>query len=380
MRWIIFLSVFSALYGGLHVYAIWRAAQAGFHGIPFYAGAIVFTLLMMAMPILVRLVEGHGYHDAGRMMAVVGFSWMGFIFLFFCTGLAEDLYRLSVMGIGKLSGAGGSWILSRRSAFFIVLLLSAAFTVYGSVDAWRIRTEHVVIHTPKIPPGTERLRIVQISDVHLGLIVREGRLRRIVDAVRSAGPDLLICSGDLVDGQMENQKELAAMLRDVDVKHGKFAITGNHEYYAGIRRALGFTEKAGFTILRGEVTTCLDWMSIAGLDDPAGRGNEGWKEVSEKEILSRIPKNHFALLLKHRPYLDEPSLGLFDLQLSGHTHKGQIFPFTLIIKLLYPMDGGRLDLSNGSTLYVSRGSGTWGPPIRFLVPPEVTVIDLVPVK
>jgi uncharacterized protein len=122
----------------------------------------------------------------------------------------------------------------------------------------------------------------------------------------------------------------------------------------------------------------MPWMSIAGLDDPAGRGNAGWKEVPERELLSQIPKSHFALLLKHRPYLDESSRGLFDLQLSGHTHKGQIFPFTLVIKLLYPKDGGRLDLSGGSTLYVSRGTGTWGPPIRFLVPPEVTVIDLVP--
>jgi len=183
-----------------------------------------------------------------------------------------------------------------------------------------------------------------------------------------------------VDGQMNNPTELMSILKEVPVTYGKLAIPGNHEYYAGIRRSLEFTQNAGFTMLRGEVKLCLPWLSVAGLDDPAGRGNGGWKEVSEKEILSRIPEDHFRLLLKHRPYLDESSQGLFDLQLSGHTHKGQIFPFTLIIKLLYPIDGGRLDLANGSTLYVSRGTGTWGPPNRFLVPPEVTVIDLVPEK
>jgi hypothetical protein len=113
------------------------------------------------------------------------------------------------------------------------------------------------------------------------------------------------------------------------------------------------------------------------VDDPAGGE---YANTDEPAVLSAIPEGRFALLLKHRPYVDEKSLGLFDLQLSGHTHKGQIFPFTLVVKLLFPVDAGRVNMENGSTLYVSRGTGTWGPPIRFLSPPEVTVIDLVPSK
>jgi predicted MPP superfamily phosphohydrolase len=177
---------------------------------------------------------------------------------------------------------------------------------------------------------------------------------------------------------MDDGEGIAAMLKELSVKHGKFAITGNHEYYAGLRRSLDFIEKAGFTLLRGEATPLLPWMSIAGVDDPAGGGGGNPLARMDKEILAPIPKDRFSLFLKHRPYVAEPALGLFDLQLSGHTHKGQIFPFTLIIKSLFPIDAGRLNLPDGSTLYVSRGSGTWGPPIRFLSPPEVTVIDLVP--
>jgi predicted MPP superfamily phosphohydrolase len=101
------------------------------------------------------------------------------------------------------------------------------------------------------------------------------------------------------------------------------------------------------------------------------------RNVSEKELLSKLPREQFALLLKHRPVIDENAIGLFDLQLSGHTHKGQIFPFSLITMLLYPTHAGLLRLEKNAWLYVNRGSGTWGPPIRFLSPPEVTLIELV---
>lgn len=378
MRWIVFFAVFSALYGGLHLYAFWRATQAGFHGAPFYGGSLVFTVVMVAVPFLVRFLEGYGFHDGARIMALAGFTWMGFIFLFVCAGLLEDCFRLAFMGARVLTGKTNlNWILSRPHAFLTILLVCAAISLYGSFEARAIRTEHVMLKTAKMPPGMTKFRIVQISDVHLGLIVGEGRLARIVEAIKAAEPDLLVSTGDLVDGQMDNQEKLVAMLRNVPVKYGKVAITGNHEFYAGIGRSLDFTRKSGFQMLRGEVSPLLPWMSIAGVDDPAGGSDRVSTNIPEREMLSKIPGDHFALLLKHRPYVDGPSQGLFDLQLSGHTHKGQIFPFTLIIKLMYPIAGGRLQVSQESAMYVSRGTGTWGPPIRFLVPPEVTVIDLV---
>jgi hypothetical protein len=129
-------------------------------------------------------------------------------------------------------------------------------------------------------------------------------------------------------------------------------------------------------VLRGESVTVAGAINLAGVDDPAGPG-VGSSDTGEKRLLSSLPKEKFVLFLKHRPSVDRESLGLFDLQLSGHVHCGQIFPFRLITRLFYPYVAGFYPLPHGSSLYVNRGSGTWGPPIRFLAPPEVTIVDIV---
>jgi predicted MPP superfamily phosphohydrolase len=116
---------------------------------------------------------------------------------------------------------------------------------------------------------------------------------------------------------------------------------------------------------------------VVGVDDGEAKRFGGTGNLSEKELLSGLPQENFTLFLKHRPNLGKGSLGLFDLQLSGHAHKGQIFPFGLVTRAIYPTDDGCLKLEDGSYLCVSRGAGTWGPPIRFLAPPDVMVIELV---
>jgi predicted MPP superfamily phosphohydrolase len=167
------------------------------------------------------------------------------------------------------------------------------------------------------------------------------------------------------------------MFREINPRFGKYAITGNHEFYAGLEQSIWFTEQAGFTMLRGERVDIQNILTIAGVDDPQANSFGLYRGGTEKEVLADLPDNRFVLLLKHRPLIDESSRGLFDLQLSGHVHRGQIFPFSIITGLYYETQSGLAQLSDGSSLYVSRGSGTWGPPIRFLSPPEVTVIDLV---
>ncbi len=261
-----------------------------------------------------------------------------------------------------------------RAAFFVPFVLAVAFSVYGYFDALNIRTEKLTIRTSKLPPGVDRLRIAQISDVHLGLIVRGERLKRILDVVAETEPDVFVATGDLVDGQINKLPGLAEMLREINPRYGKFAITGNHEFYAGIEQSLAFIEDSGFEILRGEAASGV--INVVGVEDETGRIFKSDRLVSERELLSDLPKDRFTLLLKHRPEVTDASRGLFDLQLSGHTHKGQIFPFYLITRMVYP-PSGRNDLVDGSMMYLSRGTGTWGPPIRFLAPPEVTLIELV---
>jgi predicted MPP superfamily phosphohydrolase len=154
-------------------------------------------------------------------------------------------------------------------------------------------------------------------------------------------------------------------------------VTGNHEFIAGIDKSLAFTRDCGFDTLRGEARDVGDFLTIAGVDDPAGQGFRlRGQENGEGKLLSSLSRQRFILFLKHRPTVEENTLGFFDLQLSGHSHHGQIFPFNWIVRLYFPIGSGLHDMGN-SRVYVSRGSGTWGPPIRFLAPPEVTVIDLV---
>ena len=154
-------------------------------------------------------------------------------------------------------------------------------------------------------------------------------------------------------------------------------MTGNHELYAGLDQAISFTERAGFRVLQNEGSTAGGLINVVGVDDPAIlRVTHSWL-APEKTLLSKVSSDKFTLLLKHRPAVDQESLGLFDLQLSGHVHKGQIFPFNLLTYLFYPVRTGFALYPQNSALYVSRGTGTWGPPIRFLAPPEITVIELI---
>ncbi len=118
-------------------------------------------------------------------------------------------------------------------------------------------------------------------------------------------------------------------------------------------------------------------INIAGVDDPTGLRFGDMSSISERELLSSLPSDRFTLFLKHQPHIDEGSLGLYDLQLSGHTHKGQIFPFNFYVKFFFPFINGLHEITDVSSIYISRGTGTWGPPVRFLSPPEVTVFELV---
>lgn len=377
-RFAIFLVIFFSIYGGLHLYAFLKIRRALTFGAGVTVALVLFMAIMIFAPVIVRISERFGFEFLAQLLAYIGYTWMGLLLIFVSVAFALDIFQM-LLHIGSLIlQADLSGItLSNRHIFFISLLFSSVITTYGYFEAIAIRTELVTFRTHKIPEEVGRLRIVQISDVHLGLMVGEKRLERILDQVKSANPDILVSTGDLVDGQMDNLSNLANMLREIPAKYGKFAITGNHEFYAGLARSLDFTEKAGFTILRGEGLSVSGLLNIAGVDDATGKHYGIWREVSEAALLSRFPREKFTLLLKHRPQVDKDALGLFDLQLSGHAHKGQIFPFSLITMLYYPTHAGLLKLDKNSWLYVSRGSGTWGPPIRFLSPPEVTLIELV---
>lgn len=373
----LFFTVFFLLYGLVHLYVFLKARHAYnlkvITGIP----VAVFMLGMMFTPVIVRLTEKAGHEHFARFMAYTGYTWMAFLFLFLSISICIDFCRLCLYAAGRICRKNLSSVIHAYKYFFVVpLICSLAVVAYGYYEAGQIKTEKIVIKTPKIPENIGKLKIVQITDVHLGLIVQKGRLEPIITEIRKLNPDLLVSTGDLVDGQINQLNGLTEPLKEINPLYGKFAIMGNHEFYAGIETSVYFLKKAGFTVLRGKGVTVGGVINIGGVDDIAGRPYN-YVAIPEKELLSGFPKGLFTLLLKHRPVVDPAAIGLFDLQLSGHTHKGQIFPFRFVTKVFFPMYNGYFKLSETSHLYVSRGSGTWGPPVRFLTPPEITVIELV---
>jgi predicted MPP superfamily phosphohydrolase len=375
---IFFLLSILLLYSALHLYIFIKIRSAFHLGTPILILVVCFMVFMILAPVFVRISERLGLENLACPISYVGYTWMGLVFLFFFFSLAIDLYRLFVHAAGPVLRINISHLTpSPQIALFITLLLTAGVAVYGYFEARSIRTETLTVRSLKIPKDIGGLTIAQISDIHLGLIVRESRLKRILAEVKKARPDILISTGDLVDGEIDNLAGLAKLLKEINVRYGKFAVTGNHEFFAGLDQALSFTEDAGFTVLRGETASAGGIMSIAGVDDPTGKYFGHYRGVSEKTLLSGLPKDRFTLLLKHEPVIEKSALGLFDLQLSGHTHDGQIFPFNLVVRLFFPKHAGLFHLPHNALLYVSRGSGTWGPPIRFLSPPEVTIIQLV---
>lgn len=374
----LFLLTFFLLYGSIHLYAFLRARAVFAFSAATGVFLAAFMLIMIVSPVVIRFSEKAGFELFARILSYAGYTWMGFIFLFAASSFLLDIYRALIGAGGFFAGADLSrFAVPRKHAFLISLVISICVCLYGYFEAKNITTENVLIRSRKLPADVERFRIVQISDVHLGLIVRENRLEKILAEVVRANPDVLVSTGDLVDGQIDNLIAPAAMLAEINPRHGKYAVTGNHEFYAGIGQSAEFTEKAGFRLLRGESVHIGNFLAVAGVDDRQAKSLGLYRGSSEKAVLAGIPRGRFVLLLKHRPVIDDESPGLFDLQLSGHVHRGQIFPFSIITGIYYSTQAGLAALPDGSSLYVSRGAGTWGPPIRFLSPPEVTVIDIV---
>jgi predicted MPP superfamily phosphohydrolase len=377
----LFLLTFFSLYGGMHYYAFRKISTALPLPFPAACSLVVFMLVMVFAPLFVRILEREGFGSVAVTLAYVGYLWMGFLFLFFMVMLAFDLGRVLVLLVGRCFQRDVVVFFTDRQAFFAALFISLGVSFYGYREALAIRLEKVVVPTTKLPPSIKSFRIVQISDVHLGLIVQEQRLEKIIREIEKAQPDLLVSTGDLVDGQSDGMAALSAALGKVHTPFGKIAVTGNHEYHAGIKNSLDFMKHAGFVVLHGEMHDVDGVITAVGVDDPAGT-RYGYGKIREEDVLRKVPRGHFVLLLKHRPVVAKESVGLFDLQLSGHIHKGQIFPFEMVTYLFYPVKTGLSRIMDSSYLYVSKGTGTWGPPIRFLAPPEVTVIELVnrPVK
>ena len=374
-----FVIVALLIWGGMHAY-VWAHVR-GHAGLdPRWASGLALAMLvLMVFPVCGMSLARSGHTALGRPLEAVGMVWSGVFFLLFSISIVHGVWNALMLLGGLLHPAFHAARLTGPRVLAVEAALVLAISIYSAFEAWQIRAEHVRLESPKLSADVPRVRIVLVSDIHLGGMVGRRRLARIARIVRATEPDLLVSAGDLVDADMRDAQELAGMLADLPAPFGKYAVTGNHEYYAGLSAALEFTRRAGFRVLADGVARPCEGLTLAGVNDrPAHWVQTGEGERrDEQEVLRDAVAGDFVVLLKHRPLVEQESLPLMDLQLSGHTHRGQIFPFSLLVAAHYEYGHGLVQPAAGTHLYTSRGTGTWGPPMRFLSPPEVTVIDVI---
>lgn len=375
---IIIISIFLTLYGGLHYY-FYRKITGVFRpsGRKRLYTALILLVFMLS-PIIMRFMDNKSPESVYTAVTYTGYFWMGIIFLLFSFNLPVDIYRFIIF---VLSGTVKQSLIklypNRKITFYVIASLTAFIIVYGIMEAGMIRTERIVLRTDKLPPEIDSLKIVQVTDIHFSRMNGLNFAKKITDIISGLSPDVLVSTGDMLDQGLAREKEVTALFKNISVKYGKYATTGNHEFITGIEKTGKFTEESGFRLLRNEWINVTGFLSIAAIDDPAADRGSYFKGKDESEVLRDIPPERIILFLKHQPGVQEKSIGKFDLQLSGHTHDGQIFPFKYLVGLSYKYMSGLYDLGSNSYLYVSRGTGTWGPPVRFLSPPEITVIEFV---
>ncbi|GGP49850.1 metallophosphoesterase [Saccharothrix coeruleofusca] len=249
---------------------------------------------------------------------------------------------------------------------------------YGATQALGDpRINRVPVKLAKLDSSLAGFRIAVVSDIHLGPLLGRAHTERIVRTINRLEPDLVAIVGDLVDGTVAQLGEAAAPLRDLSSAHGSFFVTGNHEYYSGHEQWITELERLGVNALRNErvrISRGNAFFELAGVNDVTGEQSDDAPDLAR--ALDGRDERQPVVLLAHQPVqVREAARMGVDLQLSGHTHGGQMFPFTLAVPLQQPVTSG-LATVDGTQVYVSNGAGFWGPPVRVGAPPEVALVEL----
>jgi predicted MPP superfamily phosphohydrolase len=310
------------------------------------------------------------------------FTWMGLAALLFFALLPGELVRLSAWVASKVGAAPDD---ARRTLLARVLAggagaLAFAGASVGLVNVARdVGLARVRVSLKRLPPELSGLTIAQLTDVHIGPTLGRGWLERVVDTVNRARPDVVVITGDLVDGSVESLREHTAPLGRLEAKHGVFFVTGNHEYYSGADEWIAELARLGIKTLRNERVSIGEGSAsfdLAGVDDwSAKRFGHGHGPNLAKALSGRDEARE-VVLLAHQPKqaLEAASRGV-GLVLSGHTHGGQLWPWTYLVRLDQPFIAGLSRLAS-TQIYVSRGTGYWGPPMRLAAPAEITLLEL----
>ena len=350
----------------------WRSSASRWFAVP--------ALLLTLLPIASRLCDRWGHYNLALVTGLPGYAWMAVILWGVCFGLLAELINAGLRLAALALPSARRFILSPQQVVCAVLAIGGVLSVWGAIEVRTLETETIRIQNPRWPPGTKPVRVVHVSDIHFGPFVGRATLDRLTAAIGRANPDLLLCSGDVFDSTAPEMEDCARALGRIRVPMGKFACLGNHEFYLGIANSMRLLDLAGFKVLRQNCAFTERGgtvIEIAGVDDPAGMYT-GDLSLADENVLPHGGTGAFSILLKHQPRIRDDAASPPDLQLSGHTHGGQILPAQVFARLVYPRWRGLYKLEAGRRLYVSRGVGTWGPPIRVLARPQIALFIIEP--
>jgi len=358
----------------------------GYTSLTLRVGAVL-VLIAMTAAIFVGMAYQLGGLDGRlpRLIGIVGMTWLAVFFYLLLGILVGAIGALGLRIARRDEEARRTW---HRRSVPVIVATSLVITAYGVLEAQRVGVSEVEVRVTGLPAALEGYRVAVVSDLHVGPIRGADLTAQAVRLTTEAEPDVILLAGDLTDGTTAQFAQVLDPLADLSAPDGVYAVTGNHEYYAGDAegwvarwRELGLEPllNASTTIDRDGIR-----LQIAGVSDAAAE-EVPMTETSDPDLLPRldaalaeVDPGQPSILIAHRPGVGEDPLvraAGVDLMVSGHTHGGQIWPFTLLVPLVNPTIAG-LDVIDGTTAYTTRGVGTWGPPTRVLAPPEVSVLTL----
>ncbi len=380
-RILIFFGVIFGLTFALHYYLWARLIRDPSLPEPWRQVATV-SLIVLGLSIPASMVV---WRVLPRSIAIpiawVGYVWMGAMFLTLVLLWGGELVRW-----GWVKSAQVMAVNAGRRDFLAQVLAGGATTFAIALSGWGVwsavrpvEVKRLTVRLKKLPEALRGLRLVQLTDMHVGPTIGRNFVEDIVGKVNELDADIVAITGDLIDGSVEELGEAVRPLGRLRAKHGTYFVTGNHEYYSGADEWLTFLLEIGVRPLRNEHVEVGDngaSIHVAGVDDWTAHqfGNGHGSDMSR--ALEGRDETKPVVLLAHQPvHFDQAKEHGVDLQISGHTHGGQIFPFGFLTRLVQPFLSG-LHRRGDSQIYVSSGTGYWGPPMRIAAPSEITLIEL----